>query len=193
MEITRREFLWAGIAVGATTAVGVVIPVTQSLQSDGTVATATTTMPPGTVPPPPVALVSTFPRVKVADLPITEPVTFDYPLVGQTNLLVQANQPILGGVGEGEDLVAFSRICTHMGCVIEAYKPEIGVLGPCPCHYSTFDLQKGGQVVLGQATQNLPQISLAIEDNAVYATGVIRLIYGFADNLSGGEAVGASA
>lgn len=194
MSMTRREFLWAGIAVGATTAVGVVLPVTQALRDDGAAVTVPTTSPgePPTTSPP-VAVVATFPRVKVADLPITDPVVFDYPLVGQTNLLVKAGRPILGGAGEDEDLVAFSRICTHMGCVIEAYKPEVGILGPCPCHFSTFDVTRGGQVVLGQATQSLPQVTLAIEDDAVYATGLIRLVYGFADNLVGGQQVGVSA
>lgn len=72
------------------------------------------------------------------------PVDFEYPLVGQKNILVKMGEEVIGGVGDGDDIVAFSRICTHMGCEIEDYRHDHKVLGPCPCHFSTFDLIHGG-------------------------------------------------
>ena len=60
---------------------------------------------------------------------------------------------------------------------------EHKILGPCPCHFTTFDLRNNGMVVLGQATQNLPQVTLAVEGDDIYATGLMGLIYGFRDNL----------
>ena len=76
-----------------------------------------------------------------------------------------------------------------MGCVLDQYMPEHNALGPCPCHFSTFDLANNGMVTLGQATQNLPQVLLSVEDDDIYATGVIRLVYGYADTLQGAPMV----
>jgi len=140
------------------------------------------------------ALVGVFPPVKVASLSGLQDgvhVIFDYPQVGQSSILVKMGEPVIGGVGPGEDIVAFSRLCTHMGCAIPQYQHDYKILGPCPCHYSTFDLIHGGQVTLGQATQNLPQLLLSVSEDDVFATGVFRLVSGFDNTLQGGELVGA--
>ncbi|CDK40391.1 arsenite oxidase small subunit AoxA [Halorubrum sp. AJ67] len=77
-----------------------------------------------------------------------------------------------------------------MGCPVQGQvKPEREMAGPCPCHYTTFDLSKGGLVVSGAATTDLPQIRLDVEDGDVYATGVDGLSYGYRDNLRDGEPV----
>ncbi len=63
-------------------------------------------------------------------------------------------------------VIAFSNTCTHMGCSLIrnedsiAYDQENSQIscGPCPCHGTTFDLNKQGLVILGPATQNLPQL-----------------------------------
>lgn len=191
-EMTRREFLLIGVAGGAVAAVGVIVPLSQTQSAEqvavGDISSSTTT----TVPPPPSAVVGFFPKVRVAsvgELSTTDPVKFDYPLQGQRNVLVKLNNPVSYGVGPDQDIVAFSSICTHMGCLLEEYKPEYNALGPCPCHFSTFDLANNGMVTLGQATQNLPQVLLSIEGDDIYATGVVRLIYGYANTLQGGPMV----
>jgi arsenite oxidase small subunit len=138
-------------------------------------------------------MVGVFPSVKVASLSALEdgvPVFFDYPLEGQANILVKMGEPVVGGVGPEEDIVAFSKICTHMGCPISEYQHEYKALGPCPCHYSTFDLIHGGMVAMGQATQNLPQVLLNVEGDSVIAGGLVRLVYGYTNSLEGGELVG---
>jgi arsenite oxidase small subunit len=120
----------------------------------------------------------------VSDLAGGEPQTFDYPGEGQKNFLLKLEAGAQGGVGPDGDIVAFSYLCTHMGCpLVGQYKPEHKVLGPCPCHFTTFDLRQNGMVVLGQATQNLPQIALEVEDGEIFATGMSGLIYGAANNL----------
>ncbi len=183
--LTRREFLLLGVASGAAVAVGVVVPISIASRDevDGGAGSTTTG---------PAAVVALFPRTRVAGLSqLTDgaPVMFDYPLEGQGNVLVKMGEPAIGGIGEGEDIVAFSRICTHMGCELTEYRHEHGVLGPCPCHFSTFDLIHNGQVTLGQATQNLPQVLLEIDGDDVYATGLVRLVYGYANALEGAEMV----
>ena len=191
-ELTRREFLLIGAAGGAVAAVGVIVPLSQAARQDGQTAepgtTTTTTVPPST----PGAVVALFPKVRVAtlsDVNATEPIKFEYPLQGQHNVLVKLDTPVSYGIGPDEDIVAFSSLCTHMGCVVEEYKPEYRALGPCPCHFSVFDLAANGQASLGQATENLPQVLLSIEGEDVFATGVIRLVYGHVNTLQGAPMV----
>jgi arsenite oxidase small subunit len=126
----------------------------------------------------------------LSDLKPGEPFDFEYPLEGQRNFVLKLGAPAHGGIGDDGDIVAFSYACTHMGCpLIGLYKDEHKILGPCGCHYSTFDLTRSGMVVLGQATENLPQITLALDGDDVYASGVMGLIYGYRDNLADGKPV----
>ncbi len=190
--MTRREFLLVGAAGGAVAAVGVIIPLTRSSTGDSTFVgpdgSTTTT---GTLAPP-AALVRLFPKLRVAsvgDLGTDDPIKFEYPLQGQHNVLVKLGTQVAAGVGPDSDIVAFSSLCTHMGCLVENYQPEYRALGPCPCHFSTFDLSANGQASLGQATENLPQVLLSVEGDDIYATGVVRLIYGHANSLQGAPMV----
>jgi ubiquinol-cytochrome c reductase iron-sulfur subunit len=73
-------------------------------------------------------------------------------------------------------LLAYSKICTHAACAISLYRsplsPSTQARGPalvCPCHYSTFDVLRGGGVEFGPAGRPLPQLPLSID-----ATGVLR-------------------
>ena len=187
-RLTRREFLFLGAAAGATAAVGVIVPL--SLTANDVVPSgAGASSSPG-------ALVGVFQPDRVASLSGLEvgvPVSFDFPSAGQTNYLVKLAGPVATGQGPNEDLVAFSRICTHMGCVIDDYEAANATLGPCPCHFTTFDFSKDGGVVLGQATQNLPRVLLEVDGDDVMATGVLRLIYGYNNTLLDVASVGSSA
>lgn len=177
MELTRREFVYVAGAAGTGVALFFIVPRIVGSDSDGNGG----------------AMVGLFPAVKVASLSELEegvPVFFDYPQVGQANILVKMGEPVIGGVGPDEDIVAFSRICTHMGCPVGEYKHEYKALGPCPCHYTTFDLIHGGMVSLGQATQNLPQVLLTVDGDSVVAGGLFRLVYGYDNSIEGGVLVG---
>ncbi len=135
------------------------------------------------------AEITSFPRIRVAGLSEfveNQPLEFRYPLehTHHDAFAVKLGKKGFGGVGPAEDIVAFSGTCTHMGCPLRgAYKAEHKILGPCPCHFTTFDLRRRGIVVLGQATEALPQVILETEGGIVYATAVSRLIYGFRNNL----------
>jgi len=61
-----------------------------------------------------------------------------------------------------EGFVAYSRLCTHVGCAVSQYLDEAHVLA-CPCHQSTFDLLNGARPVSGPAGRPLPQLPLAID------------------------------
>jgi arsenite oxidase small subunit len=89
---------------------------------------------------------------------------------------------VQGGVGPDGDIVAFSTLCTHMGCPLQ-YDVQARAF-KCGCHYSQFDPEMGGQMICGQATENLPQVTLAVSsDGAVTATGIEGLIYGRQANV----------
>ena len=138
-------------------------------------------------------LTDAYPEImvgKVSELADGELVDFRYPLEEQTNFLVKLGVSANGGVGPAGDIVAFSYLCSHMGCPLTGlYNKEHKMLGPCPCHYSRFDLAKGGILILGQATQSLPQIVLETRGDDIYATGVTGLLYGYQNNVEGGVAV----
>ena len=55
----------------------------------------------------------------------------------------------------------------------------------CPCHYSIFDAEKSGQMVCGQATENLPRVVLEYDPKAdrIDAVAIEGLLYGRASNL----------
>jgi ubiquinol-cytochrome c reductase iron-sulfur subunit len=73
-----------------------------------------------------------------------------------------------GGWAPG-GILAYSKICTHAGCAIALYrKPTFAPTQPrpalvCPCHYSTFDPARGGDVIFGPAGRPLPQLPLLID------------------------------
>lgn len=133
-----------------------------------------------------------YPRKKVGQLSALkqdEPIEFQYPHEHPNcaSFLVKLGQEASGGIGPAKDIVAFNSLCTHMGGSLAGlYKATYKAIGPCPVHLSLFDLGRHGMVVSGHATESLPQVVLEIEGDDIYATGVMGLIYGFADNKVAG-------
>jgi len=133
-------------------------------------------------------LIAEYPRVRIGSLGALQvgvPVTFDYPWDDPQarNVLIKLGSRAGGGVGPDEDVVAFNTFCTHMGGPLaEVFKAELGMVGPCPLHWTTFDLNRHGMVVSGHATQGLPQILLETDGDDIYAVGVMGLIFGYHDN-----------
>lgn len=62
-----------------------------------------------------------------------------------------------------EGCVAYSKLCTHMGCPVGLYQTRSDLL-VCPCHQATFDVLAGAKPVRGPASRPLPQLPLAIDD-----------------------------
>jgi ubiquinol-cytochrome c reductase iron-sulfur subunit len=59
-------------------------------------------------------------------------------------------------------IVAYSKICTHVGCPVALYEQHTHNL-LCPCHQSTFDLANDCAVVFGPATRALPQLQITVD------------------------------
>ena len=63
-----------------------------------------------------------------------------------------------------DNVVAYSKICTHVGCPVGLYQAASGLL-LCPCHQSTFDVMEGARPVFGPAARALPQLPLELDDD----------------------------
>jgi ubiquinol-cytochrome c reductase iron-sulfur subunit len=58
--------------------------------------------------------------------------------------------------------LAYSKLCTHLGCPVGLYEQELQVL-VCPCHQSTFNVLNGAIPEFGPAPRPLPQLPLYVD------------------------------
>ncbi|MDP9396008.1 MAG: ubiquinol-cytochrome c reductase iron-sulfur subunit [Actinomycetota bacterium] len=62
-----------------------------------------------------------------------------------------------------EGIVAYSKICTHVGCPVGLYEQQTHHL-LCPCHQSTFDVLQHCAVIFGPAARALPQLAITVDE-----------------------------
>jgi rieske iron-sulfur protein len=68
-------------------------------------------------------------------------------------------------------LVAYSAICTHLGCTVLPSLSEQGYI-VCPCHASVFDPAADARVISGPANRPLPALPVEVaSDGGVRAAG----------------------
>jgi arsenite oxidase small subunit len=135
-----------------------------------------------------------YPRASIAKLSSVQPnqpISFDYPLKGQGNVLLDLDHAVPEGVGPKQSLVAYSVFCQHMGCPV-VYQPSLREF-VCPCHQTRYDPERLGSIVQGVAMLPLPRVLLEVKNDSVDAVGIDGLIYGYRDNLHPGESVGGKA
>jgi ubiquinol-cytochrome c reductase iron-sulfur subunit len=61
-----------------------------------------------------------------------------------------------------DGIVAYSKICTHVGCPVGLYEQQTHHL-LCPCHQSTFDVTQDCEVIFGPAHRPLPQLKITVD------------------------------
>jgi arsenite oxidase small subunit len=126
-----------------------------------------------------------YPSTKLArvkDLKVNEPVAVAYPDADAPGVILKLGKAVEGGVGPDGDIVGFTTICPHKGFPL-SYSADSRTMN-CPGHYAVYDCEAGGQEVWGQATQNLPQYMLRVDDKGdIYAEGVDELLYGRLSNV----------
>ncbi|MDV3278554.1 MAG: Rieske 2Fe-2S domain-containing protein [Nitrososphaerales archaeon] len=187
-KTSRRDFVRVALAFGVVLLAAGIASITRSLLS------------PAAPPPQPTTITSTgsqtgtvssspFPRVKAAnvgDLAGGKTVSFNYPLQETPNLLAKLGKKAKGGVGPDGDIVAFSQVCQHLGCIYgfvpagrspscdQTYQAS-GPVGYCCCHGSVFDLVNGANVVAGPAPRPVPQVMLEYDESSgnIYAVGML--------------------
>jgi ubiquinol-cytochrome c reductase iron-sulfur subunit len=76
------------------------------------------------------------------------------------NALENANDPNSGAMWN--NLVAYSKICTHAGCPASLYEQQTNRL-LCPCHQSQFLITDNAKPVFGPATRRLPMLAIKVD------------------------------
>jgi ubiquinol-cytochrome c reductase iron-sulfur subunit len=77
-----------------------------------------------------------------------------------------------------DDIVAYSKICTHVGCPAALYEQTTHHI-LCPCHQSTFNAAQGAQVIFGPAPRPLPQLPIGTDSQGfLIATSDYRVPVG---------------
>jgi ubiquinol-cytochrome c reductase iron-sulfur subunit len=62
-----------------------------------------------------------------------------------------------------QGIVAYSKICTHVGCPVGLYEQQTHHL-LCPCHQSTFDVTEDCKPIFGPARRQLPQLKIDVDE-----------------------------
>ena len=172
LKLSRRIFLkTSGGAAAALGAAGAAVVTTPAQAETAAAGTATTL---------------NYPRQtvgKASGMPVNQVVNFTYPDAASPCVAIRMGSPVVGGVGPNGDIVAFSSMCTHMGCPV-SYDGGTKTF-KCGCHFSVFDPENGGQMVCGQATEDLPRVLLSYDakTDTVTAIGIDGLIYGRQANV----------
>ncbi len=87
--------------------------------------------------------------------------------VDQTVLIRLSDQPFTTVPGREDwtpdGYVAYSKLCTHLGCPVGLYEQELELL-VCPCHQSMFNVRDGAVPEFGPAPRPLPQMHLGYND-----------------------------
>jgi Rieske Fe-S protein len=82
---------------------------------------------------------------------------------GEAKNFVFNNMPAIIVNSQEKGYIAFSRTCTHLGCLVEYSKSKLMFI--CPCHAGFYDLE--GNVVSGPPPRPLTAIPLKIEGETI--------------------------
>jgi cytochrome b6-f complex iron-sulfur subunit len=83
--------------------------------------------------------------------------------VGDAKEIVLNNTPCVVINRPDKWLVVLSRVCTHLGCLVDYQKDKKRLL--CPCHAGIYDLS--GNVTSGPPPKPLQQFPIKVEGNSI--------------------------
>lgn len=86
----------------------------------------------------------------------------EIPAGGAKSVVINNVPVIVIERGKG-DFVAFSRICTHLGCLVDFDEEDRSLF--CPCHAGRFDLN--GNVVAGPPPAPLKALPVRLERDEI--------------------------
>ena len=104
--ISRRQFFKVGGGIAAGAGLGV-SPISSARAAPTTADAGRTVLP--------------YPRTTVgaaAKMQDNTPVNFAFPDASSPCVAIKMGRPVPGGVGPNRDIVAYSILCTHMGCPV---------------------------------------------------------------------------
>jgi thiosulfate dehydrogenase [quinone] large subunit len=160
-DVTRRQFVRAAaVAAGTVVLSGMAGAAAGSAStgagtlSSGTNSNAGTTKSPGASPG---QSGGSTGGTGSAGTPIAQ--LDSIPVGGAIGFQDAAGPAILIRTGQ-QQVVAYSRVCTHAGCLV-GYDQQAEMI-VCPCHGAEFDPRKGAQVVAGPAPAPLPSVRVTV-------------------------------
>ncbi|OGP63900.1 MAG: hypothetical protein A3K22_03745 [Deltaproteobacteria bacterium RBG_16_42_7] len=83
--------------------------------------------------------------------------------VGSAKNIIFNNTPAIIIDRADKGLVALSKICTHLGCIVEYDRAKKRLL--CPCHAGVYDLE--GNVLSGPPPKPLQKLPLKVEGETI--------------------------
>ncbi len=83
--------------------------------------------------------------------------------LGEAKEIVLDNKPVIVINRYEKGFIALSKVCTHLGCLVEYDKGLRRLI--CPCHAGNFDLE--GNVLSGPPPRPLPTIPLKVEGDLI--------------------------
>ncbi len=86
----------------------------------------------------------------------------EIPLDGSVNIVFN-NTPCVVINRADKGYIALSRVCTHLGCLVDYQQAQKRLL--CPCHGGTYDLS--GNVTSGPPPKPLKQFPLKVEGDSI--------------------------
>ena len=86
----------------------------------------------------------------------------EIPVGGAKKVILAGSALLL--IRTAQEFLAFSAICTHLGCVVDWNSEKKEIL--CPCHAGVFDLQ--GKVVSGPPPRPLPSYAIRVTNGKVF-------------------------
>ena len=89
---------------------------------------------------------------RLRSVPVGGALAFSDPRSGDPSILLRPKR---------NQVYAFSRVCTHAGCLVQ-YDSGSSVL-VCPCHGAEFDPARGAQPIAGPAFDPLPRVNVSID------------------------------
>ena len=160
-DLRRREFLRGGVLAAASLFVAAAAkavagsPTTFTSPGRGSLASGGSTA--TTSPSAGAPATRGTPIASLDSVPVGSAIGFTAPGGFPAVLLRPAQNSVL----------AYSRVCTHAGCLVQ-FDPRNDIL-ICPCHGAEFDPTKGAAVIAGPAPSPLRSIPVAID----HATGKV--------------------
>jgi Rieske Fe-S protein len=108
----------------------------------------------------------------------------EFTFAGLPVIALRLPEAVPGGLDvAGQHFAAFSRVCTHQGCIVNLNRDAEAVAfafnyrsdGPalvCDCHLSVFAPLLSGESVSGPALRPLPRVQLDVLAGELVATGL---------------------
>jgi len=79
--------------------------------------------------------------------------------VGGSKVILFNDKPVIVINRPAKGFIALSKVCTHLGCLVEYERDNNRLI--CPCHAGTYDLE--GKVLSGPPPRPLPAVTLKVE------------------------------